>query len=232
MYSHCKNQLDSNKSKNNPDKTPYEILGVDEGADFEDIQKARDLKVKEAGEDLLLKAKIESSFDQLLMGSLKARQSGNVSFEAQNASKKEKQINKLINNDFPLLSKIKNLNNNGNKSNEYSLPKITPPSFDNLSIKLSVGLLFLIILLISPDSYNRLLLSISTLILTYIQIKSGKKFISSLGWSVTFLSIGLIFGGLFETNSFIQEISNNSLSIQKIQSLPAMIILWIGVIFL
>lgn len=224
--------MDSNKSKNNPDKTPYEILGVDEGADFEDIQKARDLKVKEAGEDLLLKAKVESSFDQLLMGSLKARQSGNVSFEAQNASKKEKQINKLINNDFPLLSKIKNLNNNGNKSNEYSLPKITPPSFDNLSIKLSVGLLFLIILLISPDSYNRLLLSISTLILTYIQIKSGKKFISSLGWSVIFLSIGLIFGGLFETNSFIQEISNNSLSIQKIQSLPAMIILWIGVIFL
>ncbi len=224
--------MDSNKSKNNPDKTPYEILGVDEGADFEDIQKARDLKVKEAGEDLLLKAKVESSFDQLLMGSLKARQSGNVSFEAQNASKKEKQINKLINNDFPLLSKIKNLNNNGNKSNEYSLPKITPPSFDNLSIKLSVGLLFLIILLISPDSYNRLLLSISTLILTYIQIKSGKKFISSLGWSVTFLSIGLIFGGLFETNSFIQEISNNSLTIQKIQSLPAIIILWIGVIFL
>ncbi len=224
--------MDSNKSKNNPDKTPYEILGINEGADFEDIQKARDLKVKEAGEDLLLKAKIESSFDQLLMGSLKARQSGSVSFEAQNASKKEKQINKIINNDFPLLSKIKNLNNNGNKSKEYSLPKITPPSFDNLSIKLSVGLLFLIILLLSPDSYIRLLLSISTLILTYIQIKSGKKFISSLGWSVTFLSIGLIFGGLFETNSFIQEISNNSLSIQKIQSLPAMIILWIGVIFL
>ena len=223
--------MDSNKSENRPDKTPYEILGVKEGADFEDIQKARDIKVKEAGEDLLLKARIESSFDQLLMGSLKARQSGSVSFEAQNASKKEKQFNKLINNDFPLLSKIKKLNNS-NKSNEYSLPKITPPSFDNISIKLSAGLLFLIILLISPDPYNRLLLSISTLTLTYIQIKSGKKFISSLGWSVTFLSIGLIFGGLFETNSFIQEISNNSLSIQKIQSLPAMIILWIGVIFL
>ena len=224
--------MDSNKSKNNPDKTPYEILGVSESADFEDIQKARDIKVKEAGEDLLLKARIEASFDQLLMGSLKARQSGNVSFEAQNASKKEKQINKLINNDFPLLSKIKNLNNNVNKSNSYSLPTIKPPSFDNLSIKLSVGLLFLILLFISPDSYNRLLLSISTLILTYIQIKAGKRFISSLGWSVTFLSIGLIFGGLLETNSFIQEISNNSLSIQKIQSLPAMIILWIGVIFL
>ena len=220
--------MDSNKSKNNPDKTPYEILGINESADFEDIQKARDIKVKEAGDDLLLKARIESSFDQLLMGSLKARQSGNVSFDAKNASKKEKQIN----NDFPLLSKIKNLNNNVNKSNNYSLPKITPPAFNNLSIKLSVGLLFLILLLISPDTSNRLLLSISTLILTYVQIKSGKRFISSLGWSVTFLSIGLIFGGLFETNSFIQEISNNSFSLQKIQSIPAMIILWIGVIFL
>ena len=223
--------MDSNSSQNNSEKSPYEILGVNEGAAFEDIQKARDLKVKEAGEDLILKAKIESSFDQLLMGSLKARQSGNVSYEAVSASKKEKQINQLTNN-FPLLSKIKNLNNNSKNSSQYSLPKITPPSFDNISIKLSVGLLFLILLFISPDSNNRLLLSISTLILTYTQIKSGKRFISSLGWSVTFLSIGLIFGGLLETNSFIQEISNNSLSIQKLQSIPAIVILWLGVIFL
>ena len=225
--------MDSNKNKNNPEKNPYEILGLSEGADFEAIQKARDIKVKEAGDDLLLKARIESSFDKLLMGSLKARQSGSVSSDAKNASKKEIQKSQLINSDFPLLSKIKNLNkNNNNNSSAYNLPQINPPSFDNLSIKLSVGILFLILLLISPDSNNRLLLSISTLILTYIQIKSGKKFISSLGWSVTFLSIGLIFGDLFETNSFIQEISSNTLSIQKIQSLPAMIILWIGVIFL
>ena len=224
--------MDSNNSKNNNEKTPYEVLGVDEGASFEDIQKARDIKVKEAGEDLILKAKIESSFDKLLMGSLKARQSGNVSLAAESASQKEKQVNKLLNNNFPLLSKIKNFKNNDNNVNQNRLPKITIPSFDDFLIKLSLGILFLILLLISPDSYNRLLLSISTIILTYIQIKSGKRFISSLGWSVTLLSIGLIFGGLFETNSFIQEVSNNSLSIEKIQSIPAIIILWIGVIFL
>ena len=224
--------MDSNNSKNNKNKTPYEVLGVDEGASFEDIQKARDIKVKEAGEDLILKAKIESSFDKLLMGSLKARQSGNVSLDAESASQKEKQVNQLLNNNFPLLSKIKNLKNKDNNLNENRLPKITIPSFDDFLIKLSVGILFLILLLISPDSYNRFLLSISTIILTYVQIKSGKRFISSLGWSVTLLSIGLIFGGLFETNSFIQEVSNNSLSIEKIQSIPAIIILWIGVIFL
>ena len=224
--------MDSNNSKNNNEKTPYEVLGVDEGASFEDIQKARDIKVKEAGEDLILKAKIESSFDKLLMGSLKARQSGNVSFAAESASQKEKQVNQILNNNFPLLSKIKKINNNDKKSNQNTFPTISISSFDNFLIKLSLGILFLILLLISPDSYNRLLLSISTIILTYIQIKSGKRFISSLGWSVTLLSIGLIFGGLFETNSFIQEVSNNSLSIEKIQSIPAIIMLWIGVICL
>jgi len=211
---------------------PYEILGISQEANFEDIQKARDIKVKEAGEDLILKAKIESSFDKLLMGSLKARQSGNVSFAAESASQKEKQVNQILNNNFPLLSKIKKINKVDNNSNQNTFPKISMPSFDNFLIKLSFGILFLILLLISPDSNNRLLLSISTIILTYIQIRSGKRFISSLGWSVTFLSIGLIFGGLFETNSFIQELSNNSLSIEKIQSIPAIIILWIGVIFL
>ena len=60
--------MDSKSNKNNSEQSPYEILGVNEGAAFEDIQKARDTKVKEAGEDLILKAKIESSFDQLLMG--------------------------------------------------------------------------------------------------------------------------------------------------------------------
>ena len=224
--------MDSNNSKNNNEKTPYEVLGVDEGASFEDIQRARDIKVKEAGEDLILKAKIESSFDKLLMGSLKARQSGNVSFAAESASQKEKQVNQILNNNFPLLSKIKKINKVDNNSNQNTFPKISIPSFDNFLIKLSFGILFLILLLISPDSNNRLLLSISTIILTYIQIRSGKRFITSLGWSVTFLSIGLIFGGLFETNSFIQELSNNSLSIEKIQSIPAIIVLWIGVIFL
>ena len=130
--------MDSNSSKNNIEKSPYEILGVKEGAAFEDIQRARDLKVEEAGEDLILKAKIESSFDQLLMGSLKARQSGNVSYEAVSASKKEKQINQFTNNNFPLLSKMKNLNNKSKNLSQYNLPKITAPSFDNLSIKISV----------------------------------------------------------------------------------------------
>ena len=225
--------MDNSRDKNNPDETPYEVLGISKDANFEVIQKAKDEKVKEAGDDLIAKAKIESSYDQILMGSLKARQLGSVSSDAQNASIKEKQNNQIINSPFPLLSKIKNLNKNSvNKTQNFSISRINTDSIDQLPTKLSIGLLFLIILLISPDQYNRLLLSLSTLILTYVQLKAGKKFIISLGWSVTFLSIGLIFGGFLETNTFIQEISNNSLSVQKIQSIPAVLILWLGIIFL
>ncbi len=225
--------MDINQNSNKPEKTPFEVLGVNQGASFEDIQKARDEKVKEAGDDLIAKAKIESSYDQLLMGSLKARQSGSISFEAQNASLKENQNIKTINSQFPLLSKIKNLTkNNTNNSQKFSLSNISSGSNDQLSSKLAIGLLFIIILFISPDSYNRLLLSISTLILIYSQLRSGKKFFGSLGWSIAFLSLGLIFGGLIDTNSLIQEVSNSSISVEKIQSLPAMLILWLGIIFL
>ena len=225
--------MDINQNNNKPEKTPFEILGVNEGASFEDIQRARDEKVREAGDDLIAKAKIESSYDQLLMGSLKARQSGSISFEAQNASLKENQNIKTINSQFPLLSKIKNLTkNSANNSQKFSLSNISSGSNDQLSSKLAIGLLFIIILFVSPDSYNRLLLSISTLILIYSQLRSGKKFFGSLGWSIAFLSLGLIFGGLIETNSLIQEVSNSSISVEKIQSLPAMLILWLGIIFL
>jgi len=179
-----------NKNDYNQDKSPYEILGVSIDADFEDIQKARDKKVKEAGDDLIAKAKIESSFDQLLMGSLKARQSGSMSFEAQNASQKENKKMQTINSQFPLLSQIKNLTKKTiNSTQNYTSSDVYERNTDQLPTKLSLSLIFLILLFLSPDSYNRLLLSISTLILTYVQIKSGKRFLSSLGWSVAFLSL-------------------------------------------
>ena len=212
---------------------PYEILGISQEANFEDIQKARDLKVKEAGDDLIAKAKIESSFDQLLMGSLKARKSGSVSSEAKNASLKENQVLKKGNIQNNLFSKFPNSGKPLVKNaKRFSLSTIKEISFDQLPIKLSLFLLFVIIFVLSSDSYNRLLLSLSTLVLTYIQIKSGRRFISALGWSVVFLSLGLIFGGLLETNSFIQEISGNSFSVLKLKSLPAVLILWLGIIFL
>ena len=52
--------MDLNQNSNKPEKTPFEVLGLSQGASFEDIQRARDEKVKEAGDDLIAKAKIET----------------------------------------------------------------------------------------------------------------------------------------------------------------------------
>ena len=225
--------METNSNNKNPEKTPYEILGIRNGANFEEIKKARDEKVKEAGDDLIAKAKIESSYDQLLMGSLKARQLGSISSEAQNASLKEKQSIKSINSQFPLLSKISNLTKkSGNNSEKFNSQSIINNSPDQLSFRISGALIFLLLFFFTPDPYNRLILSLSTLILIFIQIKTGKRFLSALGWSVAFLTIGIIFGGLIETNSLIQEVSNSSFSVAKLQSLPALLILWLGIIFL
>ena len=120
--------------------------------------RARDEKVKEAGDDLIAKAKIESSYDQLLMGSLKARQSGSISFEAQNASLKENQNIKTINSQFPILSKIKNLTKNStNNSQKFSLSNISSGSNDQLSSKLAIGLLFIIILFKNEWNLNQII---------------------------------------------------------------------------
>ena len=225
--------METNSNNKNPEKTPYEILGISNDANFEEIKKARDEKVKEAGDDLIAKAKIESSYDQLLMGSLKARQLGSISSEAQNASLKEKQSIKSINSQFPLLSKISNLTKkSGNNSEKFNSQSIINNSPDQLSFRISGALIFLLLFFFAPDPSNRLILSLSTLVLIFIQIKTGKRFLSALGWSVAFLTIGIIFGGFIETNSLIQEVSNSSISVAKLQSLPALLILWLGIIFL
>ncbi len=212
---------------------PYSILGVDRNSTFEDIQKARENKLMEAGDDLLLKAKIESSYDSLLMDSLKARQLGRMSSEAVNASQNEKNSGNV---NLPvlknsLLTKIKSLNStSSSKTQDYSF--ISLPDGEGLTIRLSLGVFLIVLLLVASDSYIQLILSISTIGLFISQLKRGRKAISSLGWSVVFLSSGYILGGLIVSN--IELASNHSLilSPDKIEALPVLILLWIGAILL
>ena len=76
----------SNSSSNLGSQDPYANLGLEPGASFDDVQKAKERRLSEVGEDPLAKAKIEASYDALLMISLKERQLGKVSNAAVNAS--------------------------------------------------------------------------------------------------------------------------------------------------
>ena len=53
----------TNSQSNSNSQDPFLILGINEGATFDTIQKARDEKLIEAGDDQITKARIESAYD-------------------------------------------------------------------------------------------------------------------------------------------------------------------------
>ena len=186
----------NNFNSNLDSQDPYANLGLEPGASFDDVQKAKERRLIEVGEDPMAKAKIEASYDALLMNSLKERQLGKVSNAAVNASKREdnpKQSVGLAENSF--LSRIKGLtNSNNDTSSPNFMPDLYLPEGQGLTIRLALGLLTLVLILSSPKESIQFILSLSTLGLFISQIRRGRKPLVSLGWSVALLSIGLIIG--------------------------------------
>ncbi|WP_320664296.1 CPP1-like family protein [Prochlorococcus sp. MIT 1223] len=225
---------DQNSSFNSGSKDPYELLGVSPGTNFDDIKLAREKKISQAGDDLIQKAKIEAAYDTLLMNSLKARQLGKVSNEAINASEKEKFTNSEIGGvASSLLTRLKGANPNLSEINSQGfLSSFSISGGQGVILRCSIGFLALVLLLISPDNTIELILSLSTIGLFISQVKRGRNLISSLGWSVVLLSVGLILGGFLSSQTGLSHENLYSLSEQKLESLPALFLIFLGTIIL
>jgi hypothetical protein len=224
----------TNSQPNSNSQDPYLILGVNEGASFDAIQEARDKKLIEAGDEQITKAKIEAAYDSLLMVSLKSRQLGNASNEAINASKKENESKKVGDMGAgSLLTRLKNLNLPKNEASASNfLPSLELPSGQELNIRVSFGILAFLLVLIVPSESVELILSFSTIGLFISQSRRGRPFFSSILWCILLLSIGLLSGALLlgGAQSFIDNAG--SLSSDKFEAIPAIFLLWLGVIFL
>ncbi len=224
----------TNSQPNSNSQDPYLILGVNEGASFDAIQEARDKKLIEAGDEQITKAKIEAAYDSLLMVSLKSRQLGNASNEAINASKKENESKKVGDMGAgSLLTRLKNLNLPKNEASASNfLPSLEWPSGQGLNIRVSFGILAFLLVLIVPSESVELILSFSTIGLFISQSRRGRPFFSSILWCILLLSIGLLSGALLlgGAQSFIDNAG--SLSSDKFEAIPAVFLLWLGVIFL
>jgi len=224
----------TNSQPNSNSQDPYLILGVNEGASFDAIQEARDKKLIEAGDEQITKAKIEAAYDSLLMVSLKSRQLGNASNEAINASKKENESKKVGDMGAgSLLTRLKNLNLPKNEASASNfLPSLELPSGQELNIRVSFGILAFLLVLIVPSESVELILSFSTIGLFISQSRRGRPFFSSILWCILLLSIGLLSGELLlgGAQSFIDNAG--SLSSDKFEAIPAVFLLWLGVIFL
>ena len=224
----------TNSQSNSNSQDPFLILGINDGASFDTIQQARDKKLKEAGDDQITKARIEAAYDSLLMVSLKSRQLGNASNEAINASKKENEVKKVGEiGPGSLLTKLKNLNLPKYEASTSSfLPNLELPTGQGLNIRISLGVLAFLLVLIMPSEGAELILSFSTIGLFISQSRRGMPFFSSIIWCVILLSIGLLSGALLlgGAQSFID--GSGSLSTDKFEAIPAIFLLWLGVLFL
>ena len=224
----------TNSQSNSNSQDPFLILGINDGASFDVIQQARDQKLIEAGDDQITKARIEAAYDSLLMVSLKSRQLGNASNEAINASKKENEIKKVGEiGPGSILTKLKNLNLPKYEASSSSfLPNLELASGQGLNIRISLGILAFLLILIVPSESVELILSFSTIGLFISQSRRGRPFFSSLIWCVILLSIGLLSGALLlgGAQSFID--STGSLSTDKFEAIPAIFLLWLGVLFI
>jgi len=224
----------TNSQSNSNSQDPFLILGINEGASFEAIQEARDKKLIESGDDQITKAKIEAAYDSLLMVSLKSRQLGKASNEAINASKKESETKK-VGDTGPgsLLTRLKNLNLPKYESQTSNfLPSLELPSGQELTIRISLGILAFLLVLIVPSQNVELILSFSTIGLFISQTRRGRPFFPSVLWSIVLLSVGLLSGALLlgGAQSFIDNAG--SLSSDKFEAIPAVVLIWLGVIFL
>ena len=224
----------TNSQSNSNPQDPYLILGINEGANFDSIQRARDKKLIEAGDDQITKAKIEAAYDSLLMVSLKSRQLGNASNEAITASKKENKEKKVGDvGPGSLLTRLKNLNLPKYESSKSNfLPSLELPTGQELNLRISLGLLALLLVLIVPSESVELILSFSTIGLFISQSRRGRPFFSSILWCILLLSIGLLSGALLLGGAQPFLDNAGSLSSDKFEAIPAVFLLWLGVIFL
>ena len=226
--------LGTNSQSNSNSQDPYLILGLNEGATFDDIQEARDKKLLQAGEDQITKAKIEAAYDSLLMVSLKSRQLGNASNEAITASKKENEA-KNVGETGPgsILTRLKifNLPKNDVSQSRF-LPNLELPSGQGLNIRISLGILAFLLVLIVPSESVELILSLSTIGLFISQARRGRPFFSSILWCILLLTVGLLSGSLLlgGAQSFVENAG--SLSSDKLEAIPAVFLIWLGILFI
>jgi len=224
----------TNSQPNSNSQDPYLILGINEGASFDAIQEARDKKLIEAGDEQIEKAKIEAAYDSLLMVSLKSRQLGNASNDAINASKKENEVKKVGDmGTGSLMTRLKNLKLPKKETSASDfLPSLELPSGQELNIRVSFAILAFLLVLMVPSESVELILSFSTIGLFISQSRRGRPFFSSILWCILLLSIGLLSGALLlgGAQSFIDNAG--SVSSDKFEAIPAVFLLWLGVIFL
>jgi hypothetical protein len=209
----------------NQTDTPYERLGISPDAGFDAVQRARDARLLEAGEDPLARSRVEAAYDAVLMDRLKERQQGKVSTAARTASAKEQQASPPSRLPLPALPKV-------------ALPRVQPPRLSTPSFSLIEGQqrwlalggtgLLLAILLLLPNPPAELLLALATALCVVCLQRRRRRFLAAVGWGFGLLSLGLLLGGLLVALMPAGLALALPIAHLQLQSIPALVLLLLG----
>lgn len=194
------------------DKSPYERLGVNEDATFDEIQEARSRLVKENSGDRKAVEAIEAAYDAILMDRLRLRQEGKIKVP----------------------DRIRFPERRAEPPPEYTSPPASPtPDWlqrfvdtpSQSDIILPAGLFLgagILSLFVSPALALALGVGFSLYFLTRKEHKFGRAFLLTLVGLIVGVIVGAQLGGLL-----FAPLQQLSLSVDTFAALVTFVILWL-----
>lgn len=211
---------------------PYERLGVAPDASFDMVQEAKVARLREAGDDPMVRSLIEAAYDAVLMDRLKERQQGRVSSAARSASQREQASPPPSRPALSALPSLPQLPPSRLPRPSFSLPRLQLASGRELWFPLAADGVLLVLLVLMPGAAPELLTALATgVTLLNLQRRNG-RFLASVGWSFALLCLGLILGGLLAGGLGASLSQTLPVSTLQLQSLPAILLLLLGALLI
>ena len=223
----------SDQARPSPDASdPYERLGVAPDASFDTVQEAKLARLDEAGDDPLVRSRIEAAYDAVLMDRLKERQQGRVSSAARSASQREQASPPPSRPALSALPSLPQLPPSRLPRHSFSLPQLQLASGRDLWFPLAADGVLLVLLVLLPGAAPELLTALATgVTLLNLQRRNG-RFLAAVGWSFALLCLGLILGGLLAGGLGPALSQSASVTTLQFQSIPAILLLLLGALLI
>lgn len=211
---------------------PYQRLGVAPDASFDTVQEAKLARLEEAGDDPMVRSRIEAAYDAVLMDRLKERQQGRVSSAARSASQREQASPPPSRPALSALPSLPQLPPSRIPRPSFSLPRLQLATGRDLWFPLAADGVLLVLLVLMPGAAPELLTALATgVTLLNLQRRHG-RFLAAVGWSFALLCLGLVLGGLLAGALGVPISQALPVSTLQLQSLPAILLLLLGAILL
>jgi hypothetical protein len=211
---------------------PYERLGVAPDASFDTVQEAKLARLDEAGDDPLVRSRIEAAYDAVLMDRLKERQQGRVSSAARSASQREQASPPPSRPALSALPSLPQLPPSRLPRPSFSLPQLQLATGRDLWFPLAADGVLLLLLVLMPGAAPELLTALATgVTLLNLQRRHG-RFLAAVGWSFALLCLGLVLGGLLAGGLGPALSQSLPVTTLQLQSIPSILLLLLGALLI